>query len=344
MPLPIFFVAAAAAILSGGYGVKKGFDASENMNKAQNIQKSNEQIVKSSEFALNEMRRISCSKIKELGQVKIDIYKGSIKKFLQIYSKIQNVSFVDNIELQNFKPDGKSFNDFKQVSKETISYFEKAGIGGIAGGSLLAMGAYSGALSGAGGLAVASTGTAIGSLSGAAATNATLAWLGGGSLATGGFGMVGGMAVLGGLVVGPALAIGGIALSRQAEKELYAAKNNKDKALKYQAEIATIILELNGIIEYAEQITELLILLKRYFDKYLSKFEAVTDFEGYDFSKFNEEQKKIVYTNALLAKTIKNILEINLLTKDGKLNNKFKLDEIIKSNKEKIIVLGKTSR
>ena len=342
MPLPVVIVAAAAAILSGGYGVKKGFDASENMSKARNIQKSNEEIVKSSEWALNEARRSSCNSIKNLGKIKMDIYKISLKKFLRIYSKIQNVSFVDNIELENFKPGKKDFNEFKQVSYETIDYIEKAGISGIAGGSLLAMGAYGGVMSGAGGLAVASTGTAIGSLSGAAATNATLAWLGGGSLASGGLGMAGGMAVLGGLVVGPALAIGGFALSRQAEKELYAAKNNEDAALKYQAEIATVVLELNGIAEYAEQMTNLLGELKKHLDKYLSKFEAVIDFEGYDFNKFNERQKKIVYINAVLAKTIKNILEVNLLAEDGKLSDKLRLDEIITSNKEKMISLDET--
>lgn len=342
MPLPIVIVAAAAAILSGGYGVKKGFDASENMSKARNIQKSNEEIVKSSEWALNEARRTSCNSIKNLGKIKIDIYKISLKKFLRIYSKIQNVSFVDNIELENFKPGKKDFNEFKQVSYETIDYIEKAGISGIAGGSLLAIGAYGGVMSGAGGLAMASTGTAIGSLSGAAATNATLAWLGGGSLASGGLGMAGGMAVLGGLVVGPALAIGGFALSRQAEKELYAAKNNEDAALKYQTEIATVVLELNGIAEYAEQMINLLGELKKHLDKYLSNFEAVIDFEGYDFNKFNERQKKIVYINAVLAKTIKNILEVNLLTEDGKLSDKLRLNEIIKNNKEKMISLDET--
>ena len=55
--------------------------------------------------------------------------------------------------------------------------------------------------------AAASTGTAIATLSGAAATNATLAFFGGGSLAAGGLGMAGGTAVLGGLVAGPALCV-----------------------------------------------------------------------------------------------------------------------------------------
>lgn len=64
---------------------------------------------------------------------------------------------------------------------------------------------------------VASTGTAISSLSGAAATNAALAWLGGGALASGGGGMVAGQALLalagpvGWSVAGVALLASGIA-------------------------------------------------------------------------------------------------------------------------------------
>ena len=52
----------------------------------------------------------------------------------------------------------------------------------------------------------ASTGTAISTLSGAAATKATLAWLGGGALAAGGFGVAGGVVVLLAVGVGGAYA------------------------------------------------------------------------------------------------------------------------------------------
>jgi hypothetical protein len=52
-------------------------------------------------------------------------------------------------------------------------------------------------------LGSASTGTAIVGLSGIAATNATLAWFGGGSLAVGGAGMAGGATVLGGILLVP---------------------------------------------------------------------------------------------------------------------------------------------
>ena len=72
------------------------------------------------------------------------------------------------------------------------------GVGSIAGGSL-AVGSW--ALVTA--LGSASTGAAISGLSGVAATNATLAWFGGGALAAGGVGIAGGAAVLSGLFAIP---------------------------------------------------------------------------------------------------------------------------------------------
>jgi hypothetical protein len=58
--------------------------------------------------------------------------------------------------------------------------------------------------------AAASTGTAISGLSGAAATNATLAWLGGGTLAAGGGGMAAGAVVLNMIMFAPGVLIAGL--------------------------------------------------------------------------------------------------------------------------------------
>lgn len=72
---------------------------------------------------------------------------------------------------------------------------------------------------------LASTGTAISALSGAAATNAALAWLGGGALVAGGGGMAAGQAFL--TMAGPAgWAIAAISL---AASSLLFLENNKDK-------------------------------------------------------------------------------------------------------------------
>lgn len=53
-----------------------------------------------------------------------------------------------------------------------------------------------------GAVGTASTGTALSTLHGAVATKATMAAIGGGSLATGGLGIVGGACVLGAVFVG----------------------------------------------------------------------------------------------------------------------------------------------
>jgi formiminotetrahydrofolate cyclodeaminase len=67
-------------------------------------------------------------------------------------------------------------------------------------------------------LGTASTGTAIGGLHGVAATNAILAWFGGGSLAAGGGGMAAGMAALSGLVLIPMVAVAAWYSHRKAKE------------------------------------------------------------------------------------------------------------------------------
>lgn len=87
------------------------------------------------------------------------------------------------------------------------------GAGGAAGGAL-AVGSWALVTL----LGSASTGTAISTLSGVAATNATLAWFGGGALAAGGAGMTGGMAVLGGVVAIPLVYIAASSTHKKAKK------------------------------------------------------------------------------------------------------------------------------
>jgi uncharacterized protein YjiS (DUF1127 family) len=91
------------------------------------------------------------------------------------------------------------------------------GVGSAASGAL-ALGSW--ALVGS--LGTASTGAAIGGLSGVAATNATLAWFGGGALAAGGAGMAGGVAVLSGIVALPLIGFATWRTYKNAEKVIAA--------------------------------------------------------------------------------------------------------------------------
>lgn len=99
-----------------------------------------------------------------------------------------------------------------------------AGAAGVAAGAAVATFGPTAAMALATTFGTATTGTAISALSGAAATNAALAWLGGGSLAVGGGGMAAGSAFL--ALLGPiGWGIGGIAVG--SSMFLVGRKNNK---------------------------------------------------------------------------------------------------------------------
>jgi transcriptional regulator with XRE-family HTH domain len=93
-----------------------------------------------------------------------------------------------------------------------LSDFAGRGLAGVAGGGAAGAGAAWAAFSATAAWGTASTGVAISGLYGVAATNATLAALGGGALAAGGAGIAGGVAVLTGIVAAPALLLAGVAV------------------------------------------------------------------------------------------------------------------------------------
>lgn len=111
-------------------------------------------------------------------------------------------------------------------------------IGGIVGSASAAAGTSMGVSAVATSYGVASTGAAIAGLSGAAAESATLAFLGGGSLAAGGGGMALGAAALNVVMIGPALLVGGFVTKSQGAKAI-------TKAEAYRAKVEVAIAELD---------------------------------------------------------------------------------------------------
>jgi hypothetical protein len=148
------------------------------------------------------------------------------------------------------------------ITPEKLIEWKKASVhaGEVMGG--LASSALSGAATAAGVyglvglLASASTGTAISTLSGAAATNATLAWLGGGSLAAGGGGIAAGTAVLGGLVVGPALAVVGFVAGLKASKIERQVEKHVSELDIDEAEKKKVIAVLDAVMARVNEIHE----------------------------------------------------------------------------------------
>ena len=328
--MPVPFILGAAAIGTGVYGVIKGNEASDNMDKAKRTNRDAKDMADAAERKIKTYKSDTNEALKKLGKTKISILSGSINDFVEQYSKIKNVDLKNSIgleELKDFDPNSREFLEMKDMSYKA-SEIATGGIGAIAGGTLAGVGAGSLATT----FGVASTGTAISALSGAAATNATLAWLGGGALSAGGFGMAGGVAVLGGIVVGPALAIGGAFMAAKAEKALNDARANYDKARKFKQEADNICEALFAIEKRSNQIREVLEKLDTYLATSVSKLKTVLEIAGVDWHEYRDKEQKIVLQAASVAKTTKVILDTSILREDGSLDprSQDKLDTGIK--------------
>lgn len=218
-----------AAILTGLFGGKKLMDASDNNELAEIYRQEATDYYNDSRSKMEEQRVKTNNAFEELGKTRVIAWGGEMKNFLDIFKKfnfdkkelsdIGNSYSIDLSDIINQDNPIESFEDMQKLSLSAEEMLQQ-GFGSLAAGTLSGIAAYGGV----GALATASTGTAIGTLSGAAATNATLAWLGGGSLATGGLGIAGGTAVLGGVVLGPVLAVAGLFSASKSEKNLAQAR------------------------------------------------------------------------------------------------------------------------
>jgi len=227
MPLPLL-IGAGIGIVGTVIGAKKALDAKRIFAEAKRIGEEAQAKYKIS----TEKFKLEADKTElnmaELGKLKLQIQSKTMMEFVREYKRFQNANLsTKELENINIKKEltGTEIKNFENKSLKATDLLG-GGMKGLTTGALASIGAMGLAQS----IGVASTGTAISTLSGAAATNAALAWLGGGSLAAGGLGIAGGTAILGGIVVGPALAIMGFSMASKAEKALTQAKE-------YEAEV-----------------------------------------------------------------------------------------------------------
>ena len=313
MPLPLLFIGVAAA--TGGLGIGKGVKAGIDNAKADSINKESTALVEEATDLLNRQREACGRALRVLGEQKMFVLNSSINSFLDAFTKIKNVDFTDSEgleELRKFHIDEKEFEEMKNMVNFAANVAGGILAGG-AGGALVAFGAYGAAQA----LAVASTGTAIASLSGAAATNATLAFFGGGSLAAGGLGMAGGAAVLGGLVAGPALLVLGFVADSAASKKLDQALTNQVEAIGMAEELNTGAKQCEAIRRRTNMFYNLLARLDARFLPLIYKMEDIIRDEGDDYRYYSSDSKKAIASCASIAVTIKSLLDTPLLTDDG---------------------------
>jgi len=317
MPLP--FIIGGIALAAGAYGIKKGVDAKDDFDTAERYNKKAERIYNEAKEQLETERELTNSHLETLGELKVSIYEGSLADFVDIFSKIKNIDFEDNLNLGLLNNvDEQDMLDIKNTVLEMQEVLG-GGIAALGSGALAGFGA----LGGVGMLASASTGTAIASLSGAAATNATLAWLGGGSLAAGGFGIAGGMAVLGGIVAGPVLAVGGMMMASKAEEAKYTAYENYDKAKAAVEEMDAACFCFIVIYKRVDEFIEILEPLNDIFEDYIDILENIV-VKSNDYRDYTHAEKENVMITASIAQTVKNICDAPIIDENGKVTRKSK--------------------
>jgi len=318
--MPIPFIIGAIAVGAGIFGVSKGVEASKDYNRASELNESAARKARIAGRMIEDAKENTKNAIEALGKEKIEILSSSMNDFVVNFEKIKNVNFKESRgieELKKFNLTPEKFQEIKTASCEAkdIAVNGLAAMGSGAATACLTYGAV-------GYLGAASTGTAIGALSGVAASNATLAWLGGGSIASGGFGMAGGMVVLGGLIAGPALAVGGFLMASQAREALNDAENNYDKAKAFKAQAETIETALGGISKRAEQLRLLLTKINVHFEVYISKLIKIIKNKGTDWKSYGKDEQGDIFKSVQLAQTLKIIIDAPLLDQEGGLNEK----------------------
>lgn len=320
MPLPLIpVILGAAAVGSGAFGIFKGAKAISDNNEANDINEQarelQDRITKRLRIARNKSKR----SLESLGMKKIRVCELPVSRFIALFEQIKNVKFSGSEgldELAKFSIDKQSFVQLKEINLLATS-FAGGAMSGTLAGAAVAFGAYSAA----GAFAAASTGTAIAGLSGAAATNATLAFFGGGALAAGGLGVAGGTAVLGGIVAGPALAIVGAVMGAKASANLDNAKSNMATVRKAEEEVNILVAACNGIASRADLFMRVLSRLDLMMFPLLNRLEAIIKDEGVDYSMYKDASKKTIASLLSTMKAVKAILDTPILDANGTLTS-----------------------
>ena len=327
MPLPLLLVPAA---ITAAVGLVKGKQALDRTKESKVVIGDANEMIEEWNGNVQDSRDKANTELDEYGRYKMEVISTSIRDFVDAFKRIKNIEL-------NSSSKGLEELDLTGYSDELINELEfniaelakllGGGIASVGSGAAVAFGAYSATMA----LGTASTGAAISGLSGVAATNATLAWLGGGSLAAGGAGIAGGTLVLGGLVLGPALAVAGTVMSAAAKKRLNEAKASLVKAEAYKEEAKLLVINLDNIQDRVAIVHDSLSSVNKHFVRYIDKMKDTLYQNGLDWNQYTSEQKAIIHRAFLMAQVVKGIIDTPILSEDGELTEKSL--EIVKSSR-----------
>ena len=329
MPLPFLAVAAVGVGLTG---IFKGGKAISNNSKANDLIESAEWTYNDAKDTLEYQKNSTVSMLDKLGETMLNSWSNDIGEFIPLFNSLKKVQveMKGNINLK-LKDKISSPRVMKNMQVASLKATEVLGTGvsALGAGALAGIASYGGAMM----FASASTGTAIASLSGAAATNATLAWFGGGSLAAGGLGVAGGTVVLGGVVAAPVIAVAGFIMEAKWLEGVGAAATDEiadmdnDFIQVFSLQYHKVLNQLATMRDSAHAIQE------KYLGNRIRKLLGLQI--KVDYRKLTTEQQQTLHIAWLMTQLLYSTLTTPILAKNGDLDEK---------SKEKIYALKNESK
>ena len=311
MSISILLLGASA--LAGAAGVGGIAKGGSQVLKANSTMKEL-QVQHQQNLARLEKRNKECVRdMDKLGRKELEILK-SFQEFSTVFEKIKNRPEFAKIQKQGICLPQYDGEELKEASVGANTLL--GGLGGAAAGTAGGFAASGAATAVVMALGTASTGVPIASLSGAAATNATLAALGGGSLAAGGGGMALGTTVLGAATLGVGLLIGGAIFgitggkissdAKKAQKEI-------EKETQQTEEICNYLLDLQGTANrYGRKLDE----VGSMYHEHMEKLKWMVVMQGRaDWDWYTEPEKQLVNNTALLVKLLYDMCKVELVQK-----------------------------
>lgn len=273
-----------------------------------------------------------------------EILKTKVNRVLQDFGKVRCVAlqstvgpFIQQLSLMKQKVKDKEYeiteaidmpedyiSELINIEMNASNALKAAGAAGSVAAVALA-GVPSAVTTVVGAFASASTGTAISTLSGAAATNATLAWLGGGSIAAGGGGMAAGTAILTTATYATAgvfaLAASGIIASTFYSKKLTEAEQYNSEVQVWASRMRGAFVLMEGIISRCEELKHVTIeLQKRIEDQLQLLYPLVPCFDT------NDEYFLMAFKNTgLLVKSMSELCQVPVIDQNGKASEDSKI-------------------
>jgi hypothetical protein len=186
-----------------------------------------------------------------------------------------------------------------------------AGAGTMAGAGGMGMCGGTGALAGAGGTAGGIGGGVVSSVAGGVAGGTVGAASGGATVSS-----VAGVAALGGMVAGPFLAVGGMVLASKAKNASADAATNLKRVDAAVELMKSRQLATEAVFYRVYTILSLLGRLDERFVPLVAEVQRLV-VVSHDYTTYSDKDKKSVMMAAMMAKTLKNVMETSLLDDNG---------------------------